>query len=754
MSVLRTDRKILTKLVALAALAAPAAHAQDAERSTHADDASRPVVSFEADSGGVRVRQYQLGCLSQLTYLIVADGEACVVDPQRDVGHYLADAAKLGAKIKYVALTHTNADFVAGHMDLAAATGAKILISADSGSAFPHEAAKDGDRFPLGRASLRYLATPGHTLDSGAWLLSAPGLPTDPAYAFTGDALFVGSIGRPDLVGGAVTPMVLADKAFDTVARFKALPDATIVLPAHGAGSLCGAHLSPETTSTIGREKTTNPYFLVKSRASFTAKIVSGLPIAPAYFKHNVALNRAGPPLVARDTAPPAPLDPAAFAARLAAGAYAIDLREAADYARGHVLGAVNVALRGRLDTWIGTVVPFDAELVLIGSPEDAAEAAFRFRRIGFDRVAGFLAGGVAAWSAAGREVRTTPAMTPAELSAHLAAGTEPILVDVRTPAEFGELRLGDVANLPLSEPERFKAVLDPARPVVFVCNSAYRSSLAIGLAERAGLRLVSSLEGGLDAWLNAGLPTIGTAAICAAPAGPVAAAGATPGATAATTAATGAKTAATTAATTTSDGRPAGSSATSTASFVRIPEPIEARALAAVLTDSPARYAVFDVRPPAAFAEFHVPGAVNAPPEEIEARVAALTPGMRIVIVDRDGTTAFAVAGALLARSTDPAAHVRALVGGTARWWAEIELARGGGASPWADQGGRAPTPSLTATPSPNPSPTASPNPNPNSSPTTAPKAAPAPTPAPARTPAPAGVPASRPSKPRGAGC
>jgi rhodanese-related sulfurtransferase/glyoxylase-like metal-dependent hydrolase (beta-lactamase superfamily II) len=613
------------------------ATAQDAERAAHVDDAARPVVAFEADAGGVRVRQYQLGCLSQLTYLVVADGEACVVDPQRDVGHYLADAAALGARIRYVALTHTNADFVAGHVDLAQATGAEILIARVSDSRFPHRAADDGDRFPLGRAALRFLATPGHTLDSGTWLLSVPDLRPDPAYAFTGDALFVGSIGRPDLVGGAVTPMVLARRAYDSVAKFKALPDATIVLPGHGAGSLCGAHLSPETTSTIGREKSANPYFLVKSRASFTAQIVSGLPPAPAYFKHNVALNRAGPPVVPRELPPPPALAPEAFAAAAANG-YVIDLRDAAAYAAGHLPGAINIGLRGRLDTWTGTVVPFEAPLLLVGSAAEIAEATFRFRRIGYDRIAGSLAGGVDAWRAAGREVRATPSLTPAELRALLASGAEPVVVDVRSPAEYAELRLGEFANLPLSEPERFGAVLDPDQPTLFVCNSAYRSSMAIGLAERAGLKQVASLAGGIDAWLTAGLPAVGTAPICAAPA-----------------------------------------AAPSASAPWRAPEPIEPSALAGLLADAPARYAVFDVRPAAAYAEFHVPGAISLAPEELGPRLDALPRGVQAVVVDRDGTTAFAVAGAALARTKNEAVLVRVLAGGTARWWEQIELLRSG---------------------------------------------------------------------------
>jgi glyoxylase-like metal-dependent hydrolase (beta-lactamase superfamily II) len=258
---LRRTPAALSALSALTLLlAAPAASAaSDAEANTHGDEAAKPQLALEAKHGDFVLRQYELGCLSQLTYLIGSDGEAAVVDPQRDVDHYIRDAEALGLQIKKVILTHTNADFVAGHMELRDRVGAEILISAESGSKFPHHGLKDGDRVQVGKAVLEFWSTPGHTLDSMTTLVHVPGTEADPAYAFTGDTLFIGGIGRPDLVGGDITPAVLANKAFDSIARLKTLPDATQVLPAHGAGSLCGAHLSTETVSTIKAEKGTNP---------------------------------------------------------------------------------------------------------------------------------------------------------------------------------------------------------------------------------------------------------------------------------------------------------------------------------------------------------------------------------------------------------------------------------------------------------------------------------------------------------------
>lgn len=627
--------------VLVASLVAPAAPAQDAERLTHGDEAASPQLSFEVKTRGIVLRQYQLGCLSQLTYLIGSQGEAVLVDPQRDVEHYLRDAQALGLTIKKVILTHTNADFVAGHTELAQRLGAEILISADSHSQFRHTPLHDGDRIAIGSISIEAWATPGHTLDAMTFLVRAPATAAQPAWALTGDTLFIGGIGRPDLVGGDVTPVILAEKAWDSITRLKTLPDDVKVLPAHGAGSLCGAHLSPETVSTIGAEKATNPYMRPQSRAQFVSQVVSGLPIAPQYFRHNVALNRAGPPIVNWTAELPPARTPAEVANAVKGGAWVLDLRDAREYASGHVTGAVNVAVRGRLDTWTGTVVPFDADLVLVGSDAEVREATFRLRRIGFDRVSGHLVGGMDAWRAANQPVRTSGILTPKDLAARIASGTEPMIVDVRTKDENAEMRIGDYADIPVTEFEKFGRVLDPSQPVVMVCNSAFRSSMAVGLAERQGFEHVASLEGGLDAWLTAGLPVYGSASLCAAPVCPT------------STAETSA---------------PVATAKEVSAAPLVLPEPMDASALARGLAERPDLYAVFDVRPAWQFAEFHVPAAVNVEPAALVERVRALPAGVRAVIVDRDGTMAFAVAA--LAQAADANRSVRALLGGTIAWW------------------------------------------------------------------------------------
>ncbi|MDP3235555.1 MAG: rhodanese-like domain-containing protein [Myxococcales bacterium] len=599
----------------------------DAEATTHGDKAAIPEVTFEDKvRGDFVIRQYQLGCLSQLSYLIVSDGSAAVVDPMRDVDHYLRDAAALGAKLTSVILTHTNADFVAGHSELATRAGAKVYISGESGSKFAHVGLKDGSEILVGKARISFWSTPGHTLDSMTVLVTAPGASTTPTYALTGDTLFIGAIGRPDLVGGDITPSMLASKAFDSVQRLKTLPDATRVLPGHGAGSLCGAGLSDETTSTIGDEKKTNPYLKLTARAPFIAKVVSGLPVAPQYFKYNVAMNREGPPVIAWDVAMPAATRPQQLSAAIRKGAWVLDLRDQSDYARAHVSGSINVAVRGRLDTWAGIVVPFDEDLYLVGTEDEVKEATFRLRRIGYDRITGYLKGGVDAWRAAGMAVRTSKLVQTADLAAQMVTGKEPMVVDVRTAHEFEEQRIGNYVNVPVDQYQRLGKTLDKSKPVVLMCNSAYRSSMAVGLAEREGFTDIGSLEGGMQKWLierRAVIQGEGTR-----PA-PVVSAGAS-----------------------------------------MVPEVIEPTSLAAALMDTPGQYALVDTRPAWQFAEYHLPDAVNVAPEGVANHLKGLPAGARVVLVDRDGSVAFSVAGAALQSLGASAPPVRVLSGGMVAFW------------------------------------------------------------------------------------
>ena len=633
--------------------------AQDAERATHGDEAMAPQVSYEATHGSFTLRQYQLGCLSHLSYLLVSHGEAMVVDPMRDIDHYLSDAAKLGAKIRWVLLTHHHADFVAGHTEIAAKTGAKILVSKKANAAYPHEALADGWSLRFGTALIRILETPGHTPHTITALVDVDDLQVKPAYALTGDTLFVGSVGRPDLLD--VPPAELASLAFDSIQKLVALPEATIVLPAHGAGSLCGAHLSPETTSTIGKERTTNPFLRPLSRASFVAEILSVQPIAPQYFKFNVELNQKGPPLVERSDELPARITGSDLTAAVRSGAWIVDLRDAKSYSAGHLEGAINISLRGRLDTWTGIVVPFGQAMVLVGSDAEVREGAFRLRRIGYDAPKGATPADAAAWRSAGLTVRASKLVSPKELAAELASGKEPLIVDVRGKEEHEDVRLTHGGNIPITEAERFGKTLDKSQPVLFVCNSAYRSSIAVGMAERQGFQQVASLDGGIDAWLDAKLPVVGRQV---------------------------------------GDARaPSAQSAPrGSPEAIALPEPVEPSGLSRLLTDQPQGYLVLDVRPAWQFTEYSIPGSKNVTLDSIATLVRSTPRGKIVVIVDRDGTSAFAVAGALLARGD--AAISKALVGGVSRWYREIELERGARAQTQVPGGAQTQPPSPAPTP------------------------------------------------------
>ena len=610
-------------------LLAVSARAQDAEKSAHEKDDSVPLAVHEEKGDGFLVRQYRLGCLSLLSYLVVSDGHAAVIDPQRDVERYVEDAKSLGARIERVILTHSHADFVAGHTELADVTKAEIVVDADMGAVFPHRPVRDGDKLTVGRASFEFWKTPGHVLASITALLTVPGKTPAPAFAFTGDTLFIGGIGRPDLTD--VPAGRLASLGFDSIRRLKTLPDRTMVLPAHGAGSLCGAHLSPETTSTIGAEKATNPFLKIESRARFVAALLAEKTHAPAYFAKNVEINRLGPPVVRRAGAPPE-ISAAAAKAKIEAGAWVVDVRAFDDYARGHISGSINIALRGRLDTWTGTVVPFKAPLLLVGSSAETEEGAFRLRRIGFDLPAGRLAPDLAAWREAGLDVRDTAPIDSETLAQAMRAGTEPLIIDVRTASEWAEIRIPGAVPLTLTDWPRYGAVLDKTTPTIFVCNSAYRSSMAVGLAERSGLQSVASLAGGLDAWFDGRRPVEGTAVV--------------------------------------------DTSGPSTQPSA--PTYIEASALAAATKEASA-LTILDVRPAFMAADYKIPGSQTVAPAAVEDAALAAAAERPIVLVDTDGFGAAALAGALLERRPELKGRLRVLIGGIRAYWSTIELKRDG---------------------------------------------------------------------------
>lgn len=480
-----------------------AADINDSESATHGSDSAAHRIVDTYTFPGFKVIQFTLPVLSVYTYLLVSEGEALLIDPVRDISFYLETARRESAKIKGVYLSHSHADFVAGHTEIARALSVPIYQSHKSGARYPIEPVDEKSSVRIGTATLKFMDTPGHTPDGQCCAVFSGEDTENPKLLFTGDVLFVGSVGRPDLMEGTISAAWLASAMYDSwTQKLSKLPDSVIIFPAHGAGSLCGAHLSDEPKSTIGQEKVTNPYFKAKGRGEFIALVLQGLPEAPQYFQYNAKMNREGPPPVDWNAPMPKEINPTPD---LTAPEkyYVVDLREAEPYAIGHIPNSVNIAARGRLETWVGTMVPWGSKLVLAGDMDLLKEARHRLHRVGYqvDTIT------LESWKKSHLPLKKGNPISPRDLYDLIQKGEAPLVVDVRLPAEWMALRIGTVLNLPLSHLAELSAKLDPAQPVVVVCNSAYRSSMGAGILERKGIKHARNLEGGTEAWIKAGLP-------------------------------------------------------------------------------------------------------------------------------------------------------------------------------------------------------------------------------------------------------
>jgi glyoxylase-like metal-dependent hydrolase (beta-lactamase superfamily II)/3-mercaptopyruvate sulfurtransferase SseA len=460
-------------------------------------------------------KQFYLGCLAQASYLIGSEGEAVVVDPRRDVDEYLAEAQANGLRIRYVIETHLHADFVSGHRELAERTGAEVVFGARGEVKLPHRAVRDGDELRVGRVTLRFLETPGHTPESLSVLVSDADAPNESPLVLTGDTLFIGDVGRPDLAGSAgFTAEQMASMLYDSLhGKLLKLSDATAVYPAHGAGSLCGRNISKETSSTIGHERRTNYALRPMSKPEFVKLATADLPEVPQYFAKDVAINREGaPPLAGR--ALPKALTPAQVAERASAGAQVVDVRPAAAFGAGHVPGSWSIGLSGQFASWGGALLDAKREIVIVAEDEGgAAEAALRLARVGLENVTGYLAGGIEAWFDAGRALATLPQWPVDELGAQLATGgSRPRVLDVRRPGEYAGGHVPGAVNIPLDRLAQDAAGLDRSRPIAIICASGYRSSVAGSLLQRQGFEgELYNVVGGTSAWIAAGLPTEGS---------------------------------------------------------------------------------------------------------------------------------------------------------------------------------------------------------------------------------------------------
>jgi rhodanese-related sulfurtransferase/glyoxylase-like metal-dependent hydrolase (beta-lactamase superfamily II) len=598
---------------------------KDSESAAHGDDAARHQIVDTYKFEGFEVVQVNLPVLAHYSYILVSGKEALIVDPDRDVRFYLDYASRNGLAIKGVYLTHSHADFVAGHLEIAKAAECPIYQSASSGAAYKINPMKEGSSFKIGTALVRVLETPGHTPDGTCGLVFGGEADKAGKVLFTGDTLFVGSVGRPDLLEGRMTAATLASMGFDTwTKKLSKLDDSILVLPAHGAGSLCGANLSDSPKSTIGAERTSNPYFTMKGRSEFIAAVLRDLPEAPQYFKHNAAMNRQGPPLF--DWAASLPPEANAEQGLMDTSRfYIVDIRDAPVYAAEHIPASVNIGVRGRFETWVGSMVPWAAQesgrLVLLGGKAELQEALRRLHRIGY--AAGVLT--LDAWKRSGLPTKKVEFIKPADLYAQMKAGTGPIIVDVRLPNEWMGLRIGDVVNLPLTHLSQLSAKLDPTQPVVAVCNSAYRSSMAIGILEAKGFQKATSLDGGSEAWIGAGLPVYGAEATKAA---------AVP--------------------------EPARRE-------IRLADRMSVDELRRTAKDLPGTFELVDIRPAEQFNDYHIPGSRNVDIAEVLNNAAFLAGAGPLILVDRDGSLAMQVAGII---SQKTKRTIKALHGGLDAYW------------------------------------------------------------------------------------
>ncbi len=635
-----------------------AASIKDAESASHDTDAASYRIVNAYPFSNFRIIQLTLPVLSTYSYLLISDNEALAVDPGRDISAILETAKKENATIKGVYLTHSHADFIAGHIEMAGALNCPIYQSKKSGAAYSIHPLSEGDRIAVGSASVKFIDTPGHTPDGMCALVSGKSSSDTTEAMFTGDVLFVGSMGRPDLLEGNISAAWLASAAYDSwFNKISKLGDNVAFFPAHGAGSLCGAHLSEEPFSTIGKEKADNPYLKQTRRSEFITMLLEGLPDAPQYFKHNARINREGPPIIDWNAPLPAEI-PAAAGLNDPDKTWIVDVRNASAYSAGHIPNAINIAVRGRFETWTGVMIPWGEKLVLCGETQALKESLFRLHRIGYR--ADIIRPDN--WKKANLPVNVTPAVPARELYDLMQKGQAPVIVDVRLPTEWMGMKIGTVLNLPLNQLAALSGRLDPSEPVVTVCNSAFRSSLAVGILERKGFKKARSLDGGSEAWIQAGLPVIAPAEPGTAP----------------------------------STGKPR-----------PLPELLSPQALQHQASAGSGGLDLVDIRQPDQFADYHVPGSRNAVLSDVLSNPGYLTGSNPLVLIDRDGAMAMAVAGILSQKTERP---IRVLAGGLEAFWAATAKKSSGRTVPESSMPAVQPPASQSETTPPPPPPAAAP--------------------------------------------
>ena len=450
--------------------------------------------------------QFYLGCLAHASYMLGSGDEAAVVDPQRDVEIYLKAADEQGLKIRHIFETHLHADFVSGHLELAERTGAKIYIGAEAGATFPHVAMRDGSEVRFGKLRITALETPGHTPEGICLVVTDEEKSPNPWAVLTGDTLFIGDVGRPDL-SKSHTPQQLAGSLYDNLhGKLMKLGDQVLVYPAHGAGSLCGRNMRAERSSTIGTERLTNYALQIKTREEFIRQLTDNLSSRPEYFLQDAQINRAGAPALSELLDLP-PIAAPELNELLQQGVFVLDVRPNPDFAAAHVPGSVNIALSGQFASWAGTIMGLSARPVLVAdTPEQYAEARLRLARVGIEDPRGFLQSGVNAWKQAGLPLASVQQITVQELSGRQRSNGLQVL-DVRREGEWQAGHIEGAEWFPLDNFKISAPELDSSAQVAVHCQGGYRSMIACSLLRRAGLENVVNVTGGFDAWRQAGLP-------------------------------------------------------------------------------------------------------------------------------------------------------------------------------------------------------------------------------------------------------
>ncbi|MCW3089270.1 MAG: fold metallo-hydrolase [Ferruginibacter sp.] len=445
------------------------------------------------------IQQLYTGCLSEAAYYIESEGEAAVVDPLRDIEEYIQLARERKSTIKYIFETHFHADFVSGHLDLGKKTGAPIVFGPETKTNFPVHIAKDGEIFELGKAKLQVLHTPGHTIESSCYLLKDE---NNKDYAlFSGDTLFVGDVGRPDLSSGNMSSEELADIMYDSL-QTKILPlrDDILVYPAHGPGSSCGKNLGPATFSTIGEEKLNNYALQPQSKAAFIEAITKGLGDAPVYFPINAKINKEGyDSLDLIKSKALTPFSVAEFKDRMKADVIILDTRQADIFTQGFVPGSIFIGLEGRFTEWAGSLLPFTKPILLITETGKEEETVIRLARVGFSKIEGYLKGGFEAWRKAGEKTDMIIDVESDELAMDIPHDPNLQVVDVRREAEFADGHINSAINMPLNDMTDLALIagFEENQNLYIHCGSGYRSVIACSLMKRQGLHNLRNVLGG-----------------------------------------------------------------------------------------------------------------------------------------------------------------------------------------------------------------------------------------------------------------